>query len=374
MCVSNYTMVKVLRWSKVWYHKLGFNHVVLFIIYFVYLLLGASLFYILEHESSVDFRAQWQTLIDIQRRHFVSTELLPDIFNNSRFLVFVHDQKSQRFIDIVQKRLVMYETKLRIRPPLPYLEWTFENSLAYCWSLITTIGYGYTYPVTDSGRVASVVYSIFGIPFTIVVIKDLAYLLARLLNYPNVLLGKFDEVFSKQFWNLKGTTQPRHYENLYHYRLHDLNSYFIGYIWNLFRYCTLQPVNEQELYKNLNAKRLKSDPDYRISLIRRLLNIPAIVAIFALIGWLSLGAFLFSKYETGISVSTSLYLLYNTLSTIGIGDVEPRKALTLTFMIPYVYVGLAIVSMFVNLLHAKFSRAYWLPEDNPLLKTEARMR
>ncbi|VDL72165.1 unnamed protein product [Nippostrongylus brasiliensis] len=27
----------------------------------------------------------------------------------------------------------------------------------------------------------------------------------------------------------------------------------------------------------------------------------------------------------------------------------------------YLLVGLAIVSLFINLLHTKFSRAYWLP-------------
>jgi hypothetical protein len=191
MCVSNILMVRCLRWSKRWYHKLGLNHVLLFTMYFSYLALGTSIFYILEHDSSDHFHVQWQKKVRQQRNNFVMKELLPDIFNNSRFLVFIHDQKSQYFINILQDKLSTYERRLEIRPPMPYLQWTFGNSFLYCWSTITTIGYGYIYPVTNRGRVASIIYSLFGIPFTIVVIKDLAYLLAKVLNYPGVLLGKF---------------------------------------------------------------------------------------------------------------------------------------------------------------------------------------
>lgn len=61
--------------------------------------------------------------------------------------------------------------------------------LDYGRSTITTIGYGYIYPVTKTGRILSIVYCIFGIPLTIITIKDIAYLLAKLLNYPSILLG-----------------------------------------------------------------------------------------------------------------------------------------------------------------------------------------
>uniref|UniRef100_A0A914VG02 Potassium channel domain-containing protein n=1 Tax=Plectus sambesii TaxID=2011161 RepID=A0A914VG02_9BILA len=253
------------------------NHVLLFTFYFAYLVLGASIFYILEHDSSDHFRDQWRQKVKEQRDGFVMSELLPDIFNNSRFLVFIHDKKSQYFINILQDKLATYEQRLKIRPPMPYLEWTFANSFLYCWSTITTIGHGYIYPVTDRGRVASIIYSLFGIPFTIVVIKDLAYLIAKLLNYPGVVLG---------------------------------------YCWHMFRYCTLRPVNELYLRRKCDdAKKLNINPDYRIQSIRRLLNIPAVVAIFALIGWLSAGSFLMVVYEEHMSASVAFYYLFNTLAT-----------------------------------------------------------
>jgi hypothetical protein len=59
--------------------------------------------------------------------------LLPDIFNNSRFLVFIHDDKSQYLIDIMFMRLSDYEQRLRIRTPIPIIKWTLSNSLFYCW-------------------------------------------------------------------------------------------------------------------------------------------------------------------------------------------------------------------------------------------------
>uniref|UniRef100_A0A914WND0 Potassium channel domain-containing protein n=1 Tax=Plectus sambesii TaxID=2011161 RepID=A0A914WND0_9BILA len=63
-----------------------------------------------------------------------------------------------------------------------------------------------------------------------------------------------------------------------------------------------------------------------------------------------------------MSASVAFYYLFNTLATTGVGDVEPRHPIVLLALFAYVLVGLAVVSLFINLLHAKFSRAYWLPD------------
>lgn len=39
---------------------------------------------------------------------------------------------------------------IKVHAPTCAWEWTFPNAVFYAWSLITTVGYGYIYPVTKS--------------------------------------------------------------------------------------------------------------------------------------------------------------------------------------------------------------------------------
>ncbi|PIO62930.1 Ion channel [Teladorsagia circumcincta] len=208
-----------------------------------------------------------------QKYKFVVKELLPEIFNNTKLLLYIHDQKSQYLTTIMNERLAVYEKQLQLRPPMPSLPCTFTNSLVFVFSTITTIGYGYIYPVTRTGRILSIIISLIGIPFTLIVIKDLAYIIAKLMTYPCEVLG--NQKATIQF-SLRQETQ------------------FLQLVpekcWAAFRFCTLRPVHEDELDKKLHG-----------------------------------------------------------------------QPIVLLLLFIYLLIGLSIVSLFINLLHTKFSRAYWLP-------------
>lgn len=176
---------------KHFYHKYGLGHVILFICYVLFLLSFATTFYYVENKQSSAYFHQWQQQIFINRQKFIKNELIPDIFNNTKLFVFIHEHKAQYLMKLLQEKLVTYEKKLKIKPPLPILECTFTNSILYAFSAVTTIGYSYIHPITRAGRLISIAFSIIGIPFTIIVIKDLEYLLVKLLSYPCILFGTF---------------------------------------------------------------------------------------------------------------------------------------------------------------------------------------
>ncbi|EPB67455.1 Ion channel [Ancylostoma ceylanicum] len=274
--------------------------------------------------------------------NFVVKELLPEIFNNTKLLLYIHDQKSQYLTAIMNERLEVYENQLKLRPPMPTLPCTFPNALLFVFSTITTIGYGYIYPVTYAGRMLSIFISLIGIPFTIVVIKDVAYLIAKLMNYPCELLGKHSSEDSGA--NISATSVL-----------------FAAKCWVAFRFCTLRPVDEDELDRKLHGEHAERK-DYRLHNMERLLAIPVTVAVMALIGWVCVGCFIVHLYMPNHDTSITFYFIFNSLATIGVGDIEPgRHPLVLLLLFIYLLIGLSIVSLFINLLHTKFSRAYWLP-------------
>ncbi|VDL72164.1 unnamed protein product [Nippostrongylus brasiliensis] len=83
----------------------------------------------------------------------------------------------------------------------------------------------------------SIFISLIGIPFTIIVIKDLAYIIAKLMNYPCDLLAK---------------------------------------CWAAFRFCTLNPLEEDELDRKLHGEHAERK-DYRLHNVERLLAIPRLL-------------------------------------------------------------------------------------------------
>lgn len=181
--------MNILITLKHYYHKYGLGHLILLSFYILYLFCFATTFYFIENQQSEVYYYQWQQQIGFNRHKFIKHELIPNIFNNTKFFVFIHDHKSQYLSKLLNEKLLSYEKKLRLKPPLPILKCTFTNSLLYAFSAVTTIGYGYIYPITKSGRIISIIFSTFGIPFTIIVIKDIEYLLVKLLSYPCILFS-----------------------------------------------------------------------------------------------------------------------------------------------------------------------------------------
>lgn len=60
----------------------------------------------------------------------------------------------------------------------------------------------------------------------------------------------------------------------------------------------------------------------RVRTLHRMLNIPTLVVILALVGWMALGSVLLRSCEQQWSTFDSVYFLFNSLTTAGIGDLR----------------------------------------------------
>ncbi|GMT12950.1 hypothetical protein PFISCL1PPCAC_4247 [Pristionchus fissidentatus] len=314
MCLTNRQSVRLIVWVKHAYHKYHLSHLLLLASYAAFVLLSTTVFFLTESIQAKTYRARHHATMSADRNRFVHRMLFPRLFNNSQLLIYANPQKSSALMTIMNEQLENYEHYLRLRSPVHPIPHTFGGSLLFVFSSITTLGSS-SYPMTPSGRIITMFISVIGIPFTIVVIKDLAFLVAKIFYFPCMWLEA---------------------------------------CWAAFRFCTLRAESEQRLESRFRGVHdyAKRKRDYRVAHSERLLSIPVAIAIFALIGWATLGTVVIRWHAPHLNSTMAFYHVFNCLTTTGVREIELREdALPLLSLILYVLIGLAVLSLF----------AYWLP-------------
>lgn len=90
----------------------------------------------------------------------------------------------------------------------------------------------------------------------------------------------------------------------------------------------------------------------------KIMSIPVPVALFVTIGWIFLCAGLFCIWETEWTYFTSVYFIFISFSTIGLGDVTPIHTDYMIGVFYFVIVGLSLVSMCINVIQHRLEELY----------------
>uniref|UniRef100_A0A914UL18 Potassium channel domain-containing protein n=2 Tax=Plectus sambesii TaxID=2011161 RepID=A0A914UL18_9BILA len=85
---------------------------------------------------------------------------------------------------------------------------------------------------------------------------------------------------------------------------------------------------------------------------RRIGEFPISLAIVLTFGWALFCSWLFTLWEDW-DIWTSLYFLFQSITTIGFGDITPKRPRYMVFSFVLILVGLALVSMCINLVLLK---------------------
>ncbi|XGW02884.1 hypothetical protein V3C99_014706, partial [Haemonchus contortus] len=289
------------------YHKYGLKHIVLILVFLFYTMVGAFIFLVVEGPYQNGLKEQWSERIAHNRSRRVM-HLMARVFNNSEYLVYIKGNTTLRLQKLFNDELASYERQLGIRWSEQRMEWDFWTALLFAGTICTTIGYGHIYPITNAGKVITMVFALFGIPLVLLVLQDIGKLLTISMKFP---------------WFQTKRVARR-----------------------ILRCCTKQSLQEM---REIEASE-RRDLD--------IFDLPVVVGLSLIIGWVLLCSMVMSVWDQNWTWLESFYFFFISLSTVGLGDLVPSSPRLLIIMFGFILVGLSLVSMVINLLQTKMKKTY----------------
>jgi len=285
------------------------------IIFVIYTFIGAFLFRVIEGGHEYHHKKEIAK---------VGWDILESMWNTSAAV----KQNEAAFKLLLKRELKKYERKLLesygegISTPSDGRDWDFMGSLFYSATITTTIGYGHISPVTDGGRIATMLYSVIGIPLCLITMNDLGKVLTKALKY---------------IWSL-------------------IRKAF--YKARCFKARMLKPAPTEAELKQKAANHFRhphnhvEQPDVPLDepyVIDEEFNLPILVAVFVVVIYILLGAALYRLWEKWTYLE-AFYFIFISISTIGFGDVLPEYPKYFLGSSIYILIGLSLVAMVINVI------------------------
>uniref|UniRef100_A0AC34QH24 Potassium channel domain-containing protein n=1 Tax=Panagrolaimus sp. JU765 TaxID=591449 RepID=A0AC34QH24_9BILA len=297
------------------YAKLILPHVGLVFLTCAYTLIGASVFYSFENPNEHATKRQQLNLIYLRQEQFVSSMMELAAANETNREVWseiaqmhMHNMSDHLFVAFEKYFLTSNEVKKNTTVEV----WSFSTAIFFAVTVVTTIGYGNPVPITKAGRLACILFSLFGIPLTLVTIAD---------------LGKF--LSEHLIWLYGNYLKIKHYlcRRVEHRK--EKHEHVCEQCQNRGISPHMLPVEEQK--------------------------IPAVLVLSILMLYTALGGVLMSHLEPW-SFFTSFYWSFITMTTVGFGDLMPRRDEYMYLILSYIILGLAITTMCIDLVGVQYIR------------------
>ncbi|XP_075157341.1 potassium channel, subfamily K, member 16 [Haematobia irritans] len=249
-------------------------------------------------------------------------------------------QEVQHFQDTLLRTVrqsKVHQTGVPMNPPSH--KWTYASAFLYSLTLITTIGYGGISPRTQWGRIAALIYALFGIPIV------LLYLSAMGEGLSAGMRCLFRKARSKSaVSNGSGGNNP--------------NS--SGSSGGSNKKHSNDGSGKHKSKSNQHYQGGKMIASHQYGSMGKHCNnstggspsVPISICVMVLICYITSGALLFHKMQNW-SVLEALYFCFTSLGTIGFGELTPSGNLTLYLASGYILIGMAVVAMCFSLIQTE---------------------
>jgi len=145
---------------------LGWKVAFLLVILFAYLSIGAVVFYLIEYDARQSALEEAVEELEEDRAQLLKALWAGAIAKSEDdWTLFANERMDLYETELVEH--VKHENVDVKNPDESGNRWSLEGSFFYCFTIVTTIGYGNIAPATAVGKVATVVYGLIGIPVTL---------------------------------------------------------------------------------------------------------------------------------------------------------------------------------------------------------------
>ncbi|XP_050091930.1 TWiK family of potassium channels protein 7 isoform X2 [Anopheles aquasalis] len=239
----------------------------------------------------------------------------------------------------------------------PY-KWTYASAFLYSLTLITTIGFSGISPRTQWGRVAALIYALFGIPIILLYLSAIGESLSNGMRFIFRRLKPFrtsQEVGNsgQSIGNVNVTVSGKNSSSEVQKR-----SQLYHQTWN-----HSATIHDPHTYA-LNTHGLRKS---KINHFRHPQSVvPISICVMILICYVTFGAVLFHKIQPW-GVLESLYFCFTSLGTIGFGDLMPKGNLAQYTASAYIIIGMAVVAMCFSLIQTEliiWLKKFAIPEPS----------
>ncbi|XP_020296955.1 uncharacterized protein LOC109861638 isoform X2 [Pseudomyrmex gracilis] len=259
----------------------------------------------------------------------VKRDFLDSLWNYS------HNLREDDWKSMARRKLMEFEEQLHIAHEAGLhsysgqKSWSFLNAVAYCLTVITTIGYGHISPSTNTGRAITIVYAVFGIPMFLIILADFGKLFTRGIKFLWAFVRRL--YYTGSCRKVRRTAPVQEvmkgvqlvYDLATFRRPSQMNSEEIQEIQR--QQAQQQQQQQQQTILNLdaNAPGTPGTPEMSTFAIDDEFNLPISVAIVILVAYIFVGATLYHMWEDW-GFFESFYFVFISMSTIGFGDYVPQ--------------------------------------------------